>query len=223
MKKSIILIAAILAILANSYCQKIEGPVLKPEIAVKYVGDLKKGLANGNGTATGLDTYTGHFAKGLPDGLGTYTFRNGDVYVGTFKNGIIDGKGNMTLKGVSRDSILAGFWENGKFIGKEKIEPYEVSNKSGSVQEHIFASGEGNKVEISVLDPSNSYIGAQIFTEGKFVQKSYYGREYFEDVAFPISFDIKYNCTNKIKTGIISNTIRIKINKPGNWVITLKN
>lgn len=223
MKKTIILFSVFLTILFNGFCQKAIEPVLKPEIAGKYEGELKKGFANGKGTATGTDTYTGHFVRGLPEGPGTYTYKNGNVYKGTFKNGVFDGKGTMTLHGVSNDSILTGYWEEGKYIGKKRIDPYAISNKTGSVRENLSSTGEGNKVEISILDPFNSYISAQIFTEGEYVQKSHYGREYFEDVKFPIMFDIKYSCYNKMRSGMITNTIRIKINKSGNWVIKLRN
>jgi hypothetical protein len=223
MNKTIILFSVFLILFFNGYCQKEGEPVLKPEIAGKYEGELKKGLANGEGTATGIDTYTGHFVKGLPEGHGTYTFKNGDIYTGSFKNGIMDGKGSMTLNDAGMDSNLTGYWEKGKYIGKARIEPYEISNKSGSVQEHISNVGEGNSVEISVFDPFNAYIGAQIITEGKYVQKSYYGREYFEDVTFPITFTIKYTCSNKMRSGMIISTIRVKINKSGNWIIKLRN
>jgi len=223
MKKTIILFSAFLIILFNGFGQSIVGPVLKPEISEKYEGEQKKGLAAGKGTASGTDTYTGNFVKGLPEGQGTYTYKNGNVFVGSFKNGVMDGKGMMTIRVNERDSIIKGYWEAGKYVGTKRIDPYEISNKVGSVQEHLSVTGEGNTVEISVVDPFNSYITAQIFTEGQYVQKSYYGREYFEDVKFPILFDIKYSCTNKLRSGIITNTIRIKINKGGKWVIKLSN
>lgn len=223
MKKKIILFSAFLVILFNGFCQSIVGPVLKPEIAEKYEGEMKKGLASGKGTATGTDTYTGHFTQGLPDGQGIYTFKNGDVYQGAFKNGIMEGKGIMTTKINGKDSIVTGYWDTGKYIGKKRIDPYEISNKTGSAQEHLSLTGEGNTVEISVFDPFNRNIGAQIFIEGEYVQKSSYGREYFEDVKFPILFDIKYSCSNKLGTGIVSSTIRIKINKSGKWILKVTN
>lgn len=223
MKKTLILTFTFLTIFLNSFGQKPGKAVLKPEISEMYVGDLKKGLANGDGTATGVDSYTGHFSRGLPDGQGIYTYKNGDVYEGTFKEGVIEGKGTMTTKIGGNDSVLFGYWEAGKYVGKKRIDPYEISNKVGSVKEHLSLSGEGNTVEISILDPFNSYIGAQIFIEGECTQKTYYGREYFEDVKYPILFDIKYSCSNKLRSGIIANTIRIKINKPGKWVIKLTN
>lgn len=46
--------------------------VLKPEIAGKYMGKCKDGLAHGKGKAQGNDTYMGQFSKGLPHGMGTF-------------------------------------------------------------------------------------------------------------------------------------------------------
>jgi len=65
--KGIILITAILCTLYFSgLCQKIEAPVLKKELVGKYKGHLQKGLAQGKGTAFGLDSYIGNFRKGYP-------------------------------------------------------------------------------------------------------------------------------------------------------------
>lgn len=206
-----------------SFCQEINGPVLMKEIAGKYDGDLKNGLANGKGTAVGTDTYEGHFRKGLPNGEGTYTYSNGDMYKGNFVNGRFSGKGTLYYKSVSPDSVSAGFWDEGKYLGKVKIDPYVISNQTGIVDPRISLIGEGNQIELTVLDPFNKYIIPQINANGKFFQRFSYSRIYFEQIDFPIELDIMYYCSNKIRTGTIYNTIRIKINKPGNWQITLKN
>lgn len=205
------------------FAQKTEGPVLKKELAGKYEGQLKKGLANGEGTAVGTDSYTGHFAKGLPDGEGTYSFANGDVYKGSFSKGFFSGKGKLTYKSAARDSIVEGYWEAGKYVGEKPIVPYEVSNKTGSVNPSIICSGDGNKVEIVVLDPFNAYVTPQIIATGEYTLQNYYSRNYFSDAKFPLTFDIRYSCTNKYRSGFIDSTIRIKINKPGSWVVTLRN
>jgi len=223
MKKNIIFLFVFTSILINGFSQNAEGPVLKSEIAGKYEGELKKGLANGKGTATGIETYTGHFTKGLPEGEGVYTFRNGNVYEGTFKSGMMDGRGKLTIKRAKGDSIAIGYWDAGKYVGTKRIPPYEISNKTGSVQEHISNSGEGNTIEISVIDPLYNYLMPRTIVDGEYRYEAYSGREYYKDAKFPILFDISYSCSNKIKTGIVYSTIRIKINKPGNWIITLKN
>jgi len=205
------------------YGQEVAGPVLKKEISGKYEGELKKGLAHGEGIATGLDTYTGHFNKGLPDDKGTYTFSNGDVYRGEFSRGLFNGRGVFTYKKASGDSIVEGYWEAGKYVGKTMVAPYEISNKTGSVNPSVINLGDGNRVEIVVMDPYNKYIIPQIIATGQFTLQTYYARNLFADAVFPLSFDIRYSCTNKMRSGTIDSTIRIKINKPGNWQITLRN
>ena len=206
-----------------SHCQEITGPVLLKEVAGKYEGETKNGLANGEGKSVGTDTYEGHFRKGLPNGEGTYTFSNGDMYKGNFVNGLFSGKGTLYHNSISPDSVSSGYWDAGKYQGKIKIDPFVISNKTGIVNERVTFVGEGNQVELSVIDPFNNYIIPQINANGKFFQRFSYSRIYFEQIDFPIELDITYSCPNKIRSGIIYNTIRIKINKPGNWQIALKN
>jgi len=221
--KSPIIAFLILFVSIYAFGQEIKEPVLKKELAGKYEGELKKGLAHGQGTAIGLDTYTGQFNKGFPEGQGTYTFSNRDEYRGEFLRGLFSGKGVLTYKKADGDSILEGYWEAGKYVGRTMVAPYEISNKTGSVNPSIINIGDGNKVEILVMDPYNKYITPQIMAFGQFTQQTYYGRNLFADAVFPVTFDIRYSCTNKMRSGIIDSTIKIKINKPGNWQITLRN
>ena len=55
----------------------------------KYVGDIRNGGPNGQGTLIfpDGDKYVGKFKDGEYHGLGTYTFHDGAKYVGEFKNG----------------------------------------------------------------------------------------------------------------------------------------
>ncbi len=221
--KTAFLISVLVLFTFSVYSQDPSGPVLKKELSGKYEGETKKGLAHGQGTATGTDSYTGHFSKGLPESEGTYTFSNGDVYKGEFAKGVIEGKGVMTYKKTSGDSIVEGYWQEGKYVGKTFIAPYDISNKTGSVNPNIIRQGDGNKVEIVVMDPFNKYIIPQIMAIGEFTQQNYYSRTQFGDAKFPLTFDIRYSCTNKTNSATIESSIRIKINKPGAWVITLRN
>ena len=54
----------------------------------KYVGELKYGLPNGQGTITYANgtKFVGNFRDGNYYGLGTYTFANGTVDKGIWKN-----------------------------------------------------------------------------------------------------------------------------------------
>jgi hypothetical protein len=225
MRKIVFLSVLFYAIIFSGFCQKIEWSVLKKELVGTYVGELKKGLANGKGTAVGQDSYTGDFKKGLPDGQGIYTDSEGNIYKGSFLKGYKEGKGELTYKGDNnKESVLIGYWEADKYIGKEKKDPYEISNKTGGVNPRIFNTGEGNKVEITIIDPvSHGFITGNIFLIGQASPRTTFNRYYYEDATFPLEFDIQYTCRNKLGTASIANTIRIKINKPGNWVVTLNN
>ena len=60
-----------------------------------YVGEWKKGLQQGNGTAfyNNGNIYKGEFKEGLKNGNGVFEVPSkGDIYAGEFKNGVRDGK-----------------------------------------------------------------------------------------------------------------------------------
>ncbi|NWJ49402.1 MAG: hypothetical protein HXX14_00925 [Bacteroidetes bacterium] len=224
MKKIVLLSFILCAFYFTTLSQTIEGPVLKKELAGKYEGGQKKGLAHGTGTAIGIDSYTGEFKKGLPDGDGVYTDSQGNVFKGSFRLGKKEGKGIFTPVQSANEQPMIGYWEDDKYVGKEKIEPYVISNKTGACNPRIYAAGPGNKIEISAINPVNSsYLGINIFMIGKATDRYSSGRYYYEECSFPIEFDMNYNSSNKLGTAMIANTVRIKINKPGNWVITLRN
>lgn len=93
----------------------------------QYDGGCRKGKANGKGIATGIDTYTGYFKNGLPDGEGKYSWKNGDWYEGSWKDGLFSGKGTFSKAYHAPDSssIVTGFWEKGKYAGRYE-KPYNV-------------------------------------------------------------------------------------------------
>lgn len=102
--------------------------VLTDSLKGTYTGDCKNGLADGQGTATGTDNYTGHFKKGYPEGTGRYNWKNGDWYEGEWKNGRPDGQGTYSRKknnGNGQPELLTGYFKNGEYKGKFE-KPYEV-------------------------------------------------------------------------------------------------
>jgi hypothetical protein len=105
--------------------------VLKPRIDSIYTGGCKQGLAEGHGVASGIDNYTGEFKKGLPNGIGTYTWNTGEKYEGEWKKGLRDGTGTFTSKHDGRDSIITGIWESDKYIGESNIPPFIIQYRSG--------------------------------------------------------------------------------------------
>jgi len=109
-----------------------------------YVGNIKNGLPNGQGTFTHGDgpnkgdKYVGSFKNNLFNGQGTYTWANGKKYVGEWKDGQSNGQGTMTMpdgrkyEGEWKDSRMNGYgimysadgtitqqgqWKYGIFIG----------------------------------------------------------------------------------------------------------
>lgn len=70
--------------------------VLDQDIGTTYSGQCVDGLAHGNGTAAGRDTYVGEFKFGKPDGFGVYVWFNGSQLRGEFRNGRPHGRGVHT-------------------------------------------------------------------------------------------------------------------------------
>jgi len=224
MKRFIVLSVIVCVFSVTGLCQSNDGPVLKKELVGKYEGGLRHGLAQGKGIAIGQDTYTGNFRKGLPSGEGTYTDSEGNIYKGSFVKGNKEGKGVLIIRGPEKEMKLKGYWKSDKYTGNDDDPQYEVSNKTGSVTPRIFNAGVGNKVEITIIDPVTiDYIPGYIALKGQASLRTTFGRYYYEDATFPLEFDIRYDCNNKLGTSTTSNTIRIKINKPGYWVVILKN
>lgn len=89
-------------------------------LAGKYIGECKKGFANGKGEAIGFHRYVGIFKNGLPNGKGSYYYNDSVYHVGNFQDGLKEGKGetHYTRTGFS-DSIVKGFWSGDEFKGKQ--------------------------------------------------------------------------------------------------------
>ena len=97
-----------------------------------YDGGCKNEKANGTGTATGQDSYTGEFKNGYPDGAGKYTWKNGDWFAGEWKKGTRDGQGTMHYAEKNPGDSLRGFWKKDTYIGKNE-KPYNIIYKTRDV------------------------------------------------------------------------------------------
>ena len=156
--KAILFLVLVLTINLNYAQQK--GAVKLEAIGQEYKGETKKGLANGQGKALGIeDVYEGEFKKGLPHGQGTYTWGNGSYYIGEFSKGEMDGKGKkITLDG--NKAIVKtedGYFKDNEYLGKYK-EPYKVISDSG-IRNIDFQKKAGTLNQVSFEVYSN---GAQI-------------------------------------------------------------
>ena len=76
----------------------------------KYVGEIKNGRPNGQGTVTRNDgkTYVGEFRKGRLNGQGTVTWSDGRKNVGEWKNGK-----EWNIKKYNKKGKIIGKWVNG--------------------------------------------------------------------------------------------------------------
>lgn len=108
--------------------------VLLPSIAGVYEGECDKSKANGKGKSKGIDSYEGQFKNGLPEGIGKYSWQNGNWYEGNFKAGKRQGEGVMHYPIVGKaDSTLSGFWAKDLYVGIYEV-PFKVQGKGYNVQ-----------------------------------------------------------------------------------------
>ena len=102
--------------------------VLDPELQGSYTGPCVNGLAEGEGTATGIATYRGHFKAGMKDGHGVKTWPNGDRYEGSFVDDEKQGEGTYT-------------WGRGRWQGDRYRGEYENDKRNGYGVYH-YANGD---------------------------------------------------------------------------------
>jgi hypothetical protein len=114
--------------------------VLLPSIAGVYEGGCEKDKANGNGKSVGTDRYEGNFKNGYPDGLGRYTWNNGNFFVGNFKSGKRQGEGTMHYVVTGKaDSLTKGFYNKDQYIGEYEF-PYVIKSKSFGIKSASISS-----------------------------------------------------------------------------------
>ena len=86
----------------------------------KYVGEIKNGVPNGQGTLTSPEgsKYVGQFKDGKPNGQGTTILANGDKYVGGFKDNKRSGQGTYSY---NDGRIHVGEWKDNKKNGRGRL------------------------------------------------------------------------------------------------------
>jgi len=192
--------------------------VLLPRIGVTYTGSCRKGLADGQGEAIGIDHYKGEFKKGYPDGVGTYKWQTGETYVGEWSKGLRNGKGKYTFKYKDRDSILVGQWKNDKYIGIEALAPYVIEYRNGIGRISCVRMGDRPYVRYVFSRGGVSGLLMQGSSGSENITTSFTG---FEQVNFPFKGILKFSAPNAWMTAMISCEVRLTINQPGAWVVTI--
>jgi len=197
--------------------------VLLPALTGKYTGDCKAGLADGTGEAVGEDFYKGEFVKGLPDGKGTYLWKNGAIYTGEWKKGMRHGKGRYEFIYQDSDSILDGDWRNDKYMGVKALRPYIIEYRNGIGRVSCMKVGDRPYVKYKF-----SRGGAENYSISNLLMQSSSGSERttgeftgYEQVEFPFWGKITFSAPNAFYTATLSCELRLTINEPGAWIVTI--
>ncbi len=197
--------------------------VLMAGIGDTYKGSCKKGLADGHGEASGIDKYKGQFKKGLPDGTGTYTWQSGDTYTGEWKKGLRDGRGKYIFKYMGRDSVISGLWKDDKYAGENLPAPFIVEYRNSIGRVSCIKVGERPYVKYVFSRngaPSNN-ISELLLRGSSGSEKMYSSFTGFEQVTFPFTGKVSFKAPNSWMSAIINCELRLVINEPGSWVVTM--
>lgn len=207
--------------------------VLKPGIDVKYSGGCKHGLAEGRGEAYGIDQYIGEFRKGLPDGVGTYTWQTGEKYEGEWEKGLRNGTGKYTIKYNGRDSVLTGIWESNKYIGEKALLPYVIQYKTGIVRVSCVRTGDQPfyvryKFTRGGSTSENTNLISSLLFQGSSGNEDRTGIYYeFENVTFPFEGKVQFSAPSalsnptELNSATINSELRFVINQSGAWIVTI--
>jgi hypothetical protein len=197
--------------------------VLVPSLNGAYQGGCKEGLAQGKGTASGTDAYTGVFRKGYPNGKGTYTWASGNTYKGDWIMGKREGNGVFTGRLDGKDTVMAGIWRDDRFIGA-KPSPPKIIMKYNVVSTTFTRTGEGNKIAISFYQNGivNYLESLSIVTNNGSEVKSGNIANYF-DIRYPFHCKINYQSWNSLRTQLFDCVLEFEINQPGSWDLRVGN
>jgi hypothetical protein len=215
-----IFIAIFLALTAYTVQAQKDCEVKVLGIEKTYEGDCKKGLAHGEGKASGDDTYQGTFKKGLPNGYGEYVWTNGNIYKGEWKRGMKDGKGELKLIREGIDSVVVGYWSNDKYIGEYEY-PYEVLSKTPDIVSVSFSQKGDEKNELILFitkgQTPTPVIGLSVtglYGAGTPVNRTVVYRY----IDYPWQGSIRFSYQDK---GLKAEELIVKINAPGVWEIRI--
>jgi len=203
------------------YAQQSECKVIPANISGSYSGGCKNGFAHGKGIAQGVDRYEGRFTMGIPDGNGTYTWANGTYFKGVWKNGKKDGIGKMVYK----DSTVAGYWKDDKYLGEKFVPPYRIKFSRSVPRYSVTKSGNiDNGVAIRIM------IGGDDDLVDDFSMAYSSGEEYrlnnfycLRNTSVPLDVKVTYTSWNQIHTATHAVIFEFTILDPGKWDVTIYN
>lgn len=192
--------------------------VLVEKISGTYTGECKRGLANGNGKAIGVDTYEGEFKKGLPDGKGKYTWSNGSYYTGEWKEGKREGMGEMVTLDNGKETKQNGYWKGDKYMGKYK-DPFKKISATPEVQRWIIRKIADVPNQINVKFEGRG-------TQRLILKDNQPGTQTgsgWANITFPFegSVQTQVNTTQGTGTGTRTVNLKFAIFEEGNWEVVV--
>lgn len=194
-------------------------------LSKSYEGDCKKGLAHGEGIATGEDYYKGEFKKGLPHGKGRYVWFDGSIYDGDWIHGQKDGIGELRLPRKDLpDSVVVGYWRNDEYIGIYENR-YELISKTPDVLSIGFIE-KGGMNQLSLIFTLRKH---PITVQGLSVTNLYgSGMEMnrgviYRNIKYPWQGSIRFTYLDETSSGAELKYVElvVKINTPGSWEIRI--
>jgi len=220
-----LLLASLLTFCINTSYSQESCKVLKPEIAVKYEGQCKKGLAHGKGKAEGIDKYEGNFKKGLPHGMGVYTWSTGEIYDGNWQEGKKEGLGKLFYKKDGADSVKIGIWKNDVYYKKNIGRSYKIITARDLDRYSVRRVGDGNEVSIEFfkMGRTNADISDLQIIADNGLYKSVSRKFIYYQLIFPVTIKITYTTTNKTGTQQLNVYFEVTISDAGIWEISLTN
>lgn len=226
LKHILLLVLLLIFIIPFLYSQQ-EDPAYKvrlKEIAGMYTGDCKDGLANGKGTATGEDSYTGSFLNGLPEGKGVYKYKNGSIFSGNWKNGLKNGKGEFKNLVGGKATFVKGYWKDGEYAGPtDPDEEYRITNLTGIENYSITkVKGDQDIIEISFEKVNKKYIPRDLevtISSGYKIEQN--KKILIQNHSFPLQCDLHF--TIPTTGGLRQCNLGFIIYKPGKFEVFISN
>ena len=200
--------------------------VLLDNISASYEGECKKGLAEGTGTASGVDTYSGEFKKGLPHGMGRYIWKSGDYYSGDFVEGRREGYGELMVKrGDKKDSLVAGYWTKDIYIGSSSV-AYAVKSMT-NIKNILFEkkSDTGNDIYIVFQQEKKPVAadGLRLTNPQGIKAASEFDYAALRKVEFPfLGAKLEFRSRASNGVSIVECAAEFDIFEKGNWQVTVE-
>ncbi len=199
--------------------------VLDKDLKGEYTGNIRRGLASGEGFAKGIDSYKGSFKKGLPHGVGKYVWSTGEIYIGEWYKGKMSGEGTYILNIDGKDSSIMGIWKEGKYMGVRSQEPRIT--RYHNVDNFSFTNNTGTQNRVLMNFTQNGRINNRIenlmITASNGTRTSSGQLVGFDNIIFPVTITARYDTYNKLGTQQVNAFLEFTIYEIGDWLVTIKN